>query len=114
MAARLFALCFDANDPLRLAQFWAGVLGRELVEHPDDGIVLLPSDDTGFRLRFVATQEPKVGPNQMHFDLTSTSLEDSSRRWRGRWGSAPGTSTSVNCPRRSTWCSPTLKATSSA
>jgi predicted enzyme related to lactoylglutathione lyase len=76
MTSHLFALCFDANDPLRLVRFWAGVLGRELAEDPDDGIFLLPSDDTGFRIRFLPTEEPKVGPNQIHFDLTSTSLED--------------------------------------
>src|SRR5215470_14581858 len=34
------------------------------------------SDDTGFRIRFLPTQDQKVGQNQMHFDLTSTSLED--------------------------------------
>ena len=33
----LRALCFDANDPLRLAPFWAGVLGWEMVdEDPDE------------------------------------------------------------------------------
>src|SRR3954471_19801439 len=37
---------------------------------------LLPSDDTGFQLDFAPSQEQKTGPNQMHFDLTSTSLED--------------------------------------
>ena len=76
MTSHLFALCFDANDPMRLARFWAGVLGWEMVDDPDGGIVLLPSDDTGFRIEFFPTQEPKAGPNQMHFDLTSTSLED--------------------------------------
>jgi hypothetical protein len=43
---------------------------------PLDGIALLPSDDTGFRIRFLPTQEQKTSPNQMHFDLTSTSLDD--------------------------------------
>ena len=76
MTCHLVALCFDANDPLRLARFWAGVLGWEMADDPQDGIALLPSDDTGFRIRFLPTQEPKVGQNQMHFDLTSTSLED--------------------------------------
>jgi predicted enzyme related to lactoylglutathione lyase len=76
MTSHLQALCFDANDPLRLAPFWAGVLGWEMVDDPDGGIALLPSDDTGFRLEFFPTQEPKTRPNQMHFDLTSTSLED--------------------------------------
>jgi predicted enzyme related to lactoylglutathione lyase len=75
MPSHLLALCIDANDPLRLAQFWAGVLDRETADEPDDGIALLPGDDTGFRIRFQATQEQKTGPNQMHFDLTSASLE---------------------------------------
>jgi hypothetical protein len=38
--------------------------------------VLLPSDDTGFRLRLVPSDEPKVGPNHYHFDLTSSWLEE--------------------------------------
>jgi predicted enzyme related to lactoylglutathione lyase len=76
MTSLLVALSFDAHDPLRLASFWAGVLGWEMSDNPDDGIALLPSDDTGFRIRFLATQEQKVGQNQMHFDLTSASLED--------------------------------------
>src|ERR1700754_4385244 len=76
MTAHLLALVLDANDPRRLARFWAGVLGWEMADDPHDGIALLPSDDTGFRIRFLATQEKKTGPNQMHFDLTSTSLED--------------------------------------
>ncbi|GAA1570152.1 VOC family protein [Kribbella sancticallisti] len=75
MTSRLSALCFDANDPLLLGRFWAGVLGWEMTEDARDGIVLLPSDDTGFRIRFGSTQEPKTGPNRIHFDLTSTSLE---------------------------------------
>jgi hypothetical protein len=76
MTSHLHALCFDANDPLRLARFWAGVLRREMVDVPDDGIALLSSDDTEFRLDFFPTQDQKAGLNQMHFHLTSTSLED--------------------------------------
>ncbi|GLZ37097.1 VOC family protein [Actinokineospora sp. NBRC 105648] len=75
MTSHLLALCFDANDPPRLARFWAGLLGWELV----DDVVLLPSDDTGFQLRFLPTDEPKSRQNQAHFDLTSTSLEDQRR-----------------------------------
>ncbi|MGW0807663.1 VOC family protein [Nonomuraea sp. NPDC002799] len=76
MTSQLVALCFDANDPLGLARFWAGVLGWEPADDPHDGIVLLPSDDTGFRIRFLPAQEKKTGANQLHFDLTSTSLDD--------------------------------------
>jgi len=76
MTSQLHALSFDAIDPQRLARFWAGLLGRELVDDPPDGFALLPNDDTGFRLEFFPTQAERVGENQMHFDLTSTSLED--------------------------------------
>ena len=76
MTSHLHALCFDANDPARLARFWASVLGREMVDDPLDGIALLPSDDAGFRIEFWPTVAQKSGPNQMHFDLTSGSLDD--------------------------------------
>jgi predicted enzyme related to lactoylglutathione lyase len=75
MPLHLVALCFDAHDPVGLARFWSGVLGWERADDAREGVTLLPNDDTGFRLRFVASQQPKVGQNQMHFDLTSTSLE---------------------------------------
>ncbi|WP_370947977.1 VOC family protein [Amycolatopsis sp. cg5] len=67
---RLHALCFAAQDPARLASFWAGLLNWTV----EDGVTLAPTDDTGFRIRFLPTEEPKTRQNQMHFDLTSTSL----------------------------------------
>jgi predicted enzyme related to lactoylglutathione lyase len=76
MTSNLLALCFDANDPLRLALFWAGLLGWDITDDDRDGIALLPDDDTGFRVRFLPTQEKKTGQNPMHFDLTSASVEN--------------------------------------
>jgi predicted enzyme related to lactoylglutathione lyase len=76
MTSQLFALSIDASEPDRLARFWAGVLGWDIADNPHDGIALLPSDDTGFRIRFLPTEEQKVGQNQMHLELTSPSLED--------------------------------------
>ena len=76
MTSRLRALCFDANDPVLLARFWAGVLGREVSEDHRGGIALLPNDGSGFRFRFLPTQEKKTGLNQVHLHLTSTSLDD--------------------------------------
>jgi hypothetical protein len=72
MTSHLFALGFDAHDPELIGRFWAGVLRREL----DADRTLLPGDDTQFRIRFLPSEEPKKGPNQVHFDLTSTSLAD--------------------------------------
>ena len=76
MTLQIVALAFDANEPAVLAPFWSGVLGRELIEEPDGGIVLLPNDDAEFRIEFYPTRAPKTGPNQMHLDLTSQSLEE--------------------------------------
>jgi glyoxalase superfamily protein len=72
VTAELFALCFDANDPERLARFWGEILGREV----GDDLSLAPVDDVGFRIRFRKSGAAKTGPNRMHFDLTSSSLAD--------------------------------------
>src|SRR3954451_14227147 len=76
MTCDLLAVTFGANDPSGLARFWGGLLGWERTDDRDGVAALLPNDDTGFRLRFVANQAPKTGKNRMHFDLTSTSPDD--------------------------------------
>ncbi|MFC7531604.1 VOC family protein [Actinoplanes sp. GCM10030250] len=75
MTSQLFAVCFAAGQPERLARFWSGLLGWEQAE---DG-TLLPDEDAGFRIRFVATGEPKSSQNRAHFDLTSSSLAEQER-----------------------------------
>lgn len=75
MTSRLVSLCFDALDPRGIAHFWAGVLGREMVDDVLDGIALAPNDETEFGIRFLPTRAQKTGPNQMHFDLASPSSE---------------------------------------
>ncbi|WP_116450899.1 VOC family protein [Blastococcus litoris] len=72
MPSRLHALTVDATDPAALARFWAALLGWEVT----DGTQVVPTDDTGFRLVFLPTDQPKATQNRMHFDLTSSSLED--------------------------------------
>ncbi|MEU7589908.1 VOC family protein [Micromonospora sp. NPDC049230] len=79
MTAHLFAITFDARQPLRLAGFWSGLLGRQMVDDPHDGVLVLPTTDTEFRIRFAPNEQPKVVQNRMHFDLTSSSLEDQRR-----------------------------------
>jgi catechol 2,3-dioxygenase-like lactoylglutathione lyase family enzyme len=74
MRSHLLTVAFDAHDPVRLAQFWAGVLGREVVE--DSGGARLPGDETQLTLRFVPSRATKVGPNRMHLHLTSDSPAD--------------------------------------
>jgi Glyoxalase-like domain len=72
--SRLVAVTYDAQDPARLAQFWATMLKREAVE--DVGGVLLPGTDGQLGLRFVADGAPPHGRHRMHAHLTSTSLLD--------------------------------------
>jgi catechol 2,3-dioxygenase-like lactoylglutathione lyase family enzyme len=76
MTSRLVALCFDANDPLRLAHFWAAALHWEIGDETQGAIGLVPTDGTRFRLQFLPVPGRKAGPNRLHLDLTSTSIED--------------------------------------
>ena len=71
----VIALCLDANDPQRMAQFWAEALGWEISESEVE-IALIPTDDTGFEILFESTPEKKMGQNNIHLDLTTTSIED--------------------------------------
>ena len=71
MASSIHALAFAAGDPARLAQFWGGVLDREVA-----GTSLLPRSNAEIPIRFDHTSEARIEPNQMHFDLTSSSWDD--------------------------------------
>jgi catechol 2,3-dioxygenase-like lactoylglutathione lyase family enzyme len=76
MALELVALCVDANDPLRLARFWAAALGWDVADDTAGKVRLVPTDGTRFRLEFAPVPEQKVGANRLHLDLTSSSLDD--------------------------------------
>ena len=67
----IHALTFDAHDPARLADFWGALLDWRPAGDDPHGPALVPGDDTGFRLRFLAGARPKTVQNQVHFDLTS-------------------------------------------
>ncbi|SCF27308.1 Glyoxalase-like domain [Micromonospora echinospora] len=74
MPLRLLSVTFDAHDPTRLARFWAGLLGREVVE--DAGGAFLPGDDTQVGLRFAPGDTAMTRPNRLHLHLTSASDAD--------------------------------------
>ncbi len=76
VASRLVALCFDANDPLRLARFWAEALHWEIDDDTHDEVRLVPTDGTRFEILFLPVPEQKSAKNRIHLDLTSTSSED--------------------------------------
>ena len=57
--SRLVALAVDANDPLRMAHFWAAALGWAVEEPDDDGdeVALVPTDGTRFEILFLRVPE---------------------------------------------------------
>ena len=64
-SSRLLALTFDTHDPGRPADFWAGVLGRVVID--DLCGALLPGSDTQVGLRFAPSgAERVVGSNRVH------------------------------------------------
>ncbi len=79
MPSQLQAVTYDAQDPAALGNYWARLLGRDVVEEPDG--VFLPGSDSQVGLRFVAATEEIVRPRYeyLHLHLTSTSLEDQQR-----------------------------------
>ena len=59
MPLRLVAVSFDVHDPAGLAVFWAGLLGRAIIEEASGA--LLPGDDMQVGLRFVASATERAG-----------------------------------------------------
>jgi Glyoxalase-like domain len=83
MTSRLVELCFDANDPLRLAHFWATALrwniddasgGNPVGSYGEVGLV--PADGTNLRILFFPVPDLKSGLGRVHLDLTTTSIDD--------------------------------------
>jgi catechol 2,3-dioxygenase-like lactoylglutathione lyase family enzyme len=75
MTCRLSGISIDATSPAASAGFWSAILGREAEPGSDGTVTLRPNVDTDFRIRFRPSRRPKDGPNRMHFDLTSESLD---------------------------------------
>jgi hypothetical protein len=80
----LRALCFAADEPRRLAGFWAAALGWPLDDsgpasgpgRPDGPVRVVPTDGTPFDLWFEPAPAPKAGKNRVHLDLVSESPTD--------------------------------------
>jgi Glyoxalase-like domain len=76
MTVQLVALVLDAMAPRELAQFWAHALRWNVSEAGEGGVDLVPTDTTSFRVLFRPGAHEKVGQNRIHFDLTTTSLDE--------------------------------------
>src|SRR5215472_18362279 len=78
MSTRLVHLVIDANDPPKLARFWAAALGWEVAAEEPDEVVLWPSgydypDPAALALVFVPVPEAKTVKNRVHLDLATES-----------------------------------------
>jgi catechol-2,3-dioxygenase len=70
MGSRWSQVVVDALDPVRLAHWWAEVLGYQVLEE-SAGETLIGADATTWpQLTFVAVPDPKDGKNRVHLDLT--------------------------------------------
>jgi Glyoxalase-like domain len=77
VALRLEAVTFEVTDVPTVAEFWGGLLKREVLA--ESGGALVPGDETQVGLRFVTSQTDQVGPRRLHLHLTSSSWEDQQR-----------------------------------
>jgi hypothetical protein len=76
MTVQLVALALDAMAPNELARFWAHALRWNVREAEGVGVELVPTDATSFRVLVRPGAAEKVAQNRIHFDLTTTSLDD--------------------------------------
>jgi hypothetical protein len=70
MGSRWSQVVVDALDPVRLAHWWAEVLGYQVQEEAPDEVRIGPDAHTWPQLSFVAVPDPKDGKNRLHLDLT--------------------------------------------
>lgn len=70
-----FTLTLDANDPERLATFWAEALGYRCLGGSGAFWPLLPADATEPVLVIQQVDEPPSGKNRMHLDVHVVDLD---------------------------------------
>ncbi|MEU8899244.1 VOC family protein [Nocardia sp. NPDC048505] len=82
----LRSVVLDCPEPRKLAEFYAGLLGAELIEDSEDDWIVL-ADATGRRLAFQTAPDyrPPRFPDpqasqQIHFDVLVDDIETAQRR----------------------------------
>jgi predicted enzyme related to lactoylglutathione lyase len=69
--SQFYSVVVDARDPGALAEFWAAVLGQDIVFRSDDGdeVAVAKDKDTPPALLFCKNNDAKVVKNRLHVDL---------------------------------------------
>ncbi len=67
---RLYEIVVDSADPVRIATWWADVLGSQVELAEDEGWASVPVPGAPFEsLVFVPVPEPKTVKNRIHWDV---------------------------------------------
>ena len=75
MALHLHSVTLDADDPVRLAEFWSRVTGYE-VSLANENVAQIAGDGSvGPGFMFIKVPEPKAAKNRMHIDLGTADLD---------------------------------------
>jgi len=69
MALRLYHIVIDAHDPSSLARFWAAVLGHDILDEDDKGVIVGADESSYPGLCFLTVPDTKVTKNRLHIDL---------------------------------------------
>ena len=69
MPARISCVCIDAVDPRPIADFWAAVLGWDVIEDGDEGISFASPNKDLPTLDILPVPEAKQVKNRLHLDL---------------------------------------------
>src|SRR4051812_8421288 len=82
MGARFTELVIDCRDPGRVAEFWAAVLGYDVVDRGPNGEVEIGRGSKGDAsgaptLVFVPVPEGKTVKNRIHIDVNPTETDQS-------------------------------------
>jgi predicted enzyme related to lactoylglutathione lyase len=85
MGIRWQAVCVDANDPARVAEFWAAALGWRITHSDAEEVVLeppagSPEDGVAPDLLFLKVPEGKTVKNRLHIDLRPEDRDAEVRR----------------------------------
>ena len=84
MPSTLKDICFDCADQIKVARFWATVLGYEmspldLPDDPTEPVCITPNGNGGTRMWFNQVPEPTNGKNRVHIDINMSSREEMRR-----------------------------------
>jgi predicted enzyme related to lactoylglutathione lyase len=69
MTSRIAVIAIDAVEPRRIAEFWAAVLGWQIVEEDAEVISIAPAGSAWPTIDVVQVPERKSVKNRLHLDL---------------------------------------------